>query len=116
MEVGEKGLAFVNLTIPQKCSLSFELVHKDENGQIVDHSSSDIHMQLQSKDGKTSFDFSSYVSASATGIVVSIPASATENLPLGLLNWDIIAELESETIRLAYGAAEVVDTYALDVS
>ena len=115
MEVGSKGLAEVNITIPQGCSLDFEIVHKNEQGQAVDHTGSTLHMAFESKDGATLIDLSSCCTGTSTGITVVIPASESESMALGKMLWDLIADTTSgDTIRICYGTATIVDTYALD--
>lgn len=115
MDIGEKGLALANLTIPQKCSLSFEVKHTDEAGNPVDHTASELHMALQRKDGSLSIDLDSCCTGTATGVSVFVPATVTANMPLGKMLWDLIAEMQDgNTIRLVYGDAAIVDTYALD--
>lgn len=115
VEIGGKGLAEVNLTIPQGTSLAFTIVHKDEEGNVIDHSQSTVAMAFQSKDGATTYDLSRYCTGTSEGIGAAIPASATEALPKGKLVWDMIVEMQGgATLRLAYGAVSVVDTYALD--
>ena len=115
IEIGSKGLAEVNLTIPQGASLSFTIEHEDENDHEVDHTNADVSMAFQSKDGKTSYDLSSHCEGTTSGVSVFIPASATAVLPTGKLVWDLFSSLPSgESFRLAYGTVTVVDTYALD--
>lgn len=115
MDIGGKGLANVDLTIPQGCSLDFAITHTDEEGNPVDHTGSTIRMAFQGKDGTGTVDLSQCCSGTATGINVVIPPSSTEALPLGKMVWDIIAEMQSgDTVRIAYGAVSIVDTYALD--
>lgn len=117
MEVGSRGLAEVNLTIPQGCSLDFDVVHSDEEGNPVDHTGSTIRMAFQSKDGGSTVDLSGCCSGTATGITVLIPAIESEKLSLGKMLWDLIAEMSTgDVIRIAYGSVNVVDTYALDES
>lgn len=114
-EIGSKGLAEVNLVIPQSTSLTFKVVHKDDDGNVVDHSSSTANMAFQSKDGKTSYDLDDCVTCSSDAIHVAIPASVSGSLPLGKLVWDIIVtEQIGVKTRLCYGSVSVVDTYALD--
>ena len=48
MDIGGKGLEEVNLTIPQGTSLTFTVIHKDDQGQVIDHSGSTAAMALQS--------------------------------------------------------------------
>jgi len=115
VEIGGKGLVEVNLTIPQGTSLAFTIVHKDEEGNVIDHSQSTVHMAFQSKDKTTTYDLSRYCTGTADGIESLIPASFTATLPKGRLVWDMIVVVDGgEALRLAYGSVNVVDTYALD--
>lgn len=114
MDIGEKGLAEVNLVIPQKCSFAFSIDHEDSNGNPISHVNSIIHMVMNKYDA-TSFDFSNRCTGTATGISVELSPEDTAKLPLGNLVWDLIAEMQvGQTVRLAYGDVSVVDTYALD--
>ena len=113
-EIGSKGLAEINLVIPQGTTLDFSVAHKDEEGNAVDHTASTVKMAFQSKGGDTT-DLSECCSGTATGVDVSIPASVTSKLARGKLLWDMIVTTSAgSAFRLAYGAVEVVDTYALD--
>lgn len=113
--IGRKGLAEVNIVIPQGASFAFAVIHKDDAGQVVDHSESTIKMALQSKDGKDTYDMSEYCTGDDESITVDIPPIETAELPNGKLVWDMFAEMEDGTsLRLMYGSANVVDTYALD--
>lgn len=115
IEIGKKGLAEVNLVIPQGASLAFAVIHKDAAGEVVDHTTSDIRMALQSKDGKDTYDMSEYCTGDDESITVDVPPHVTAELPKGKLVWDMFAEMASgASIRLAFGSASVVDTYALD--
>ena len=115
MDIGAKGLQEVNLTIPQATSLTFDVVHTDEEGDVFDHSSSTAKMAFQTKDKQTTYQMDECVSCEADKIRVTIPASMTEELPLGKMLWDIIVTTESgEQVRLCYGNVNVVDTYAFD--
>ena len=72
-------------------------------------------MAFQSKDKTTTYDLDSCCACGAERIRVMIPASTSETLPLGKLNWDLIVHTASgEQIRLVYGVVSVVDTYAMD--
>ncbi len=114
-EIGSKGLAEVNLILPQETSLTFDIVHKDDSDNVIDHSTSVMHMAMQSKDKNTTYVMDSCCTPLSDKIRVFIPASITETLPLGKLNWDIIAATASgEHIRICYGVVNVLDTYALD--
>ena len=115
MDIGRKGLAEANLIMPQSASFAFAVVHKDAAGHVVDHSTSTIRMALQSKDGTRTYDMSEYCTGDDESITVSIPPEATAAVPKGKMVWDMFAEMESgASLRLVYGNASVVDTYALD--
>ena len=115
MEIGGKGLADVNLTIPQNTSLTFDVVHTDDEGNVIDHSQSTLHMAIQTKDKKVTYVMDSCCTADSEKIRVSIPASQSEMIPLGKHNWDLLVTTElGEQIRVLYGNATVIDTYALD--
>ena len=114
MEIGAKGLQEVNLTIPQETTLTFTIVHKDQDGHVIDHSLSTANMAFQSKDKKTTYDLDECVTCAADKITVTIPATATADMPLGKMNWDLIVTTAVEQLRLCYGTVAVVDTYALD--
>ena len=114
IEIGSKGLAEVNLTIPQSTSLTFTIVHKDDEGDVIDHSQSTANMAFQTKDKQTTWDLDTCVTCAETAIYVTVPASVSENLPLGKLYWDLIVATAAEQLRLCYGSVSIVDTYALD--
>lgn len=113
MDIGSKGLLNADLIIPQSTSLNFQVVHKDESGNVIDHSSCVCNMALQAKD-KT-IDLSQCCTPGAQNIAVVIPASVSSGIELGAYSWDMIVTTTSgDVIRLIYGKANVVDTYALD--
>lgn len=115
MEIGSKGLQEVNLTIPQNTSLTFDIVHKNDSGEIIDHSLSEPHMAFQTSNGETTYTLDSCCVCTAEHIRVTIPASVTEAMPIGSLLWDLIVSTTSgEQVRLCYGKVKIVDTYALD--
>ena len=115
MDIGSKGLCEVNLTIPQSTSLNFTVVHKDEAGDVVDHSGSTAKMAFQSRDGATTYDLSDCCACTSQAIAVNIPKSVTDGLPLGKLVWDMIVQTQSGgSVRMCYGAVSIIDTYALD--
>lgn len=115
IEIGAKGLAEVNLVLPQDTSLTFDVIHKDSDGNVIDHSASTVNMALQTKDKATTYDMDACCTSASDKIRVAIPASLTETLPLGKLNWDMIVTTSlGEQVRVCYGIATVVDTYALD--
>lgn len=115
MEIGSKGLSEVNLTIPQETSLTFDVVHTDDGGNIIDHSQSIAHMAFQSVDRKTTYNLDSCCDCGSERIRITIPASVSEPMPLGSMVWDLIITTQfGEQIRLCYGKVKIVDTYALD--
>ena len=115
MEIGSKGLGNANLVIPQATTLAFKVVHTDSEGVTIDHSGSTCHMALQSKDGQKTYDLSACCIPGAEGIAVNVPPEVTAQLPLDKLQWDMIVTTQAgEAIRMLYGTAQVVDTYAMD--
>ena len=114
-EIGSKGLVEVNITLPQSTSLTFDVVHKSDAGEVIDHSQSTARMAFQTKDRKTTWAMDSCCTCTAEHIRVTIPASMSEALPLGKLAWDLIVTTSlGEQVRLCYGQVNVVDTYAMD--
>ena len=115
MEIGSKGLQEVNLVIPQETSLTFDIVHKTEDGEVIDHTQSTPHMAFQTTDKKTTYDLDSCCDCSDERIRVTIPATVTESMPLGKMLWDLIVTTAlGEQIRVCYGKVIIDDTYALD--
>ena len=113
-EIGSKGLAEVNLVIPQGTSLGFTVTHTDEQGEPVDHTGSTCHMAFQKK-GSDTIDVSQCCAPMDGAISVNITSDVTSGLSLGKMSWDLIVETESgDVTRLAYGSVSIVDTYALD--
>lgn len=115
IEIGGKGLKEVNLTIPQETSLTFDVVHTDDSGNVIDHSQSVAHMAFQSTDRETTYNLDTCCDCGAERIRVAIPASVSGEMPLGSMVWDlIVATALGEQVRLCYGKVKIVDTYALD--
>lgn len=115
VEIGSKGLEEVNLIIPQSTSLAFTIVHKDGSGNVVDHSASTADMAFQTKDKSRTFVMDSCVACSDDAIYVVIPATMSEAMPLGKMNWDIIVTDDAGVqTRLCYGLVTIIDTYAMD--
>ena len=113
--LGSEGLLEADIILPQSTSLTFDVIHKDKDGNVYDHSSSTAHMAFQTKDGKTTYVMDSCCSCAADKIRVTIPASMSEALPLGKLVWDLIVITAlGEQVRICYGNVKVVDTYAMD--
>ena len=113
IEIGSKGLAEVNLILPQNTSLTFDIVHKTETGEVIDHSQSTARMAFQG--AKTTYVLDSCCDCTTERVRVTIPASMTENMPLGKMAWDlIVTTVIGEQVRLCYGKVNIVDTYAFD--
>lgn len=114
MDIGSKGLVEVNLILPQATTLTFDVVHKDDGGAVIDHSGSTARMAMQTKTHFT-YHLDECCTCTAEYIRVSIPASITESMPLGKMPWDmIVTTTYGDQIRLCYGTANIVDTYSLD--
>ena len=112
-EIGPRGLE-ADLVINQKCSLTFTVVHKDANGNVIDHSQSTGHVALSAGADKVFKRFDNAVTCTASNIVVSLSPEDT-NIRSGAWPWDLIIDTANgDTIRLIYGTAYVIDTYAKD--
>ena len=111
--IGSKGLKEAEIILPQGTSLPFRITHKDEEGNVVDHSNSTAKMAFVFKDGTYHLD--SCCTCDEHGISVAIPASESAELPLGKMTWDIMVTTDQgEVIRAAFGKGTVIDTYAHD--
>jgi len=115
MQVGSKGVQQLDLVIPQRTSIYFVVVVKDEEtGQVVDYSAAEPHMKLQTKEGKK-VDLDECVSVASDKITVFIPATKTAELAIGKYSWDLMMEVtETQIDRICYGMTTIVDTYAMD--
>lgn len=51
MKIGSEGLIQLDLIIPQGTSFDFVVKHKDETGEVIDHSASTVAMAFQTCDG-----------------------------------------------------------------
>ena len=116
MNIGNKGLAEVNLIIPQSTSLEFDVYHTDQDGNEIDHTNSQIAMVFQKKRTKENIDLSFCCTGTESSIHVNIPAEVTTDLDISTQYvWDMIVTLISgSSVRLTYGSVQIVDTYALD--
>lgn len=83
---------------------------------MINHSSSTGKLALQDREGrqKKTYDLSDGITCGSSSIVVAIAAEDTAAIPVGKYYWDLIVTKGSEKIRMLYGDAEIVDTYALD--
>ena len=113
IEIGKRGLQEANLIIDQGCSESFTVIHKDDSGNVIDHSNSTGYIALQK--GKNTYKFPNAVTCGASNIVVSLSGTDTKAIKPDEYLWDLIVVMQSgQSIRLLYGDAYVIDTYALD--
>lgn len=112
IKIGSRGFANADIIIPQATSLQFEIIHKDAQGNPIDHRNSKLNFAFQ---GAKTYDLSEYCEATETSIVVSIPASASAKLPIGRMIYDFIVVTNSYSICLLYGDVTISDTVSLDV-
>ena len=112
--IGSNGLANVDLIIPQKTSIYFTVVVKDEeSGEVVDYSSATPYMKMVPKTGEP-IDLDEFVTVAADKISVSLPATST-TMPTGRYSWDLMMKVSNtQTDRICYGMTTIVDTYAMD--
>ena len=111
-KLGQKGCLHADLEIAQGQALAFEIEHIDDEGHPIDHSGDRAWCRLQ-RTGHADAVWDSYIDMddAADGIVrVSVPGSVTAAMDAGEWVWDMFVE----DVRLAYGKAQVVDTYAKD--
>lgn len=109
--IGSRGLCNADIILVQHCSLSFDVIHKDADGNIIDHSNSNFAFAFQ---GAKTHDMSEYVNGDSTGIHVSIPAKASEKLPIGSMFYDLIVTTDVYTQCLLYGNVQIGDSVSLD--
>ena len=114
--IGEEGLENAKLILVQNTSRDFAIIHEDEEGHVIDHSQSTAKMAVVDKKTNARFDLSTYCTCTESIIYVAIPATSTAAIPIGKkYEWDIMVETrEGKVVRLAYGPAEVFDSYAFD--
>lgn len=113
--IGNEGLCKAKLVIPQGCSVSFSVIHKDDQAQIIDHSTSTANMVLQTLDRKKKIlDLSDCVTCLSDKLLVNIPSSKTIDTAPGVYAWDLIVTTGNNVIRMLYGEVNIVDTYSLD--
>jgi hypothetical protein len=113
--IGNEGLCKAKLVIPQGCSVSFSVIHKDDQAQVIDHSTSTANMVLQTLDRKKKIlDLSDCVTCLNDKIMVSIPGNKTSIPAPGVYAWDLIVTTDHNVVRMLYGEANIVDTYSLD--
>lgn len=110
MEIGNRGLIEARIIIPKGTSLTFEVVHKDDEGNVVDHTGDEV--KLVFVNGEDRVDLSQYCTGSDENITVSIPASASAAFACNSYDYDMIV-VASETTRLMYGTVSVPKTYSL---
>lgn len=115
-QIGNTGLLEALLIVNQGCSLDFEVIHKDDNGNVIDHTGSQGRLVIKNQSGRDIIaDFSDYITCAASNILVSIPSEATKDIRPGEYVWDLIVTMQhGDVIRMLYGPARIVDTYSLD--
>lgn len=111
MVIGSRGLLNADIETAQGCTLEFTVIHKDKDGNPINHSDSKIYLAFQ---GAKNYDLSKYCSGDDEAIYVDIPASITEKLPLTAMIYDLIVETEQYTQCLIYGNVRMFDTVAMD--
>lgn len=111
IKIGSRGLCNADIILVQHCSLSFDVIHKNADGKIIDHSNSKFAFAFQ---GAKTHDMSEYVNGDSTGIHVSIPAKASEKLPIGSMFYDLIVETDVYTQCLLYGNVQIGDSISFD--
>lgn len=114
--IGSEGLVNADLIIPQGSSLYFTITHLDEQGNVIDHSQSQIELAVQEpKNEKITYMYSIYCSADSEKIIVDLPPSVSENLKIGSYNWDLFITTQyGQVIRAVYGKVKILDTYVPD--
>ena len=113
-EIGSEGQE-ANIILPQGTSLNFSVVHKDEEGNVIDHSASVGHMAFQGKNGNPHWKLDDYVTCDAEAIYVRLPGSLTDDGPVGKMRWDLIVDMsDGETVMLLHGTVSITDTCSLD--
>ena len=111
IKINSRGLAEVEIIIPQGTTLQFRIVHKSKDGTVIDHTDSKLHFAMQ---GSKTYVLDEFCHGTSECIEINVPASFTEELPCGYMNCDFIAETEQFSQCLFYGVANIADTYSLD--
>lgn len=110
MDIGSKGFLEARIIIPKGTSLSFEIIHKDEDGNVIDHTGDEARMVF--KHGAEAVDMSPCCTCGAESISVNIPAETSASFESDSYYWDMVIVAESTT-RIAYGTVVVPETYSL---
>lgn len=113
--IGSKGLLNADLIIVQNTTFAVTLLHKDEDGNAIDHTGWSLWCAMRPTSGNT-IDLDSYVSFGTNGAIeVLIPDDTTATIAAGPYKWDLIAEDSlGYATRIAYGTANVYDSLARD--
>jgi len=114
--IGSEGLQDAKLILVQNETRAFTIVHKDDQGHVIDHSASTARMAVASPKTGELYDFSDFCTCAESAIYVAITPAASAAVPIGKkYSWDVMVEDENGNItRLLYGPAEVYDSYAFD--
>ena len=113
--IGSDGYE-ADMIINQGCSLNFTVLHKDNQGNVINHSGSRGKIAFSPKERKKgSIVIKDAITCTASNIYVDLVPEDTWQLSPGNYDWDLIVEMaNSEVVRLVFGDAKVNDTYALD--
>ena len=115
--IGNKGLTKEDLTICQATTFAFSVQHLDTDDQPINHDGWTVWFRLRPKmPGRDDIILNDCVTEGENGkFEVEIPSETTKIIPVGKYLWDIITEDPAgKAVRLAYGSAELVDTYSKD--
>ena len=115
--IGGKGLAKEDLTICQAATFEFSVQHLDLEDQPITHENWNVWIRLRPKtSGRADVILNDCVTEGDDGkFEVLIPANVTKEIPVGKYLWDMMAgDPSGRVVRLVYGNAELVDTYARD--
>lgn len=115
--IGNKGLTKEDLIICQATTFDFSVQHLDTDDQPINHDGWTVWFRLRPKiSGRDDIILNDCVTEGEDGkFEVEIPPETTKIIPVGKYLWDIITEDPAgKAVRLAYGSAELVDTYARD--
>ena len=109
--LGSKGLLNADLIIVQNASFAATFTHLDENGDPIDHTGWIGKARFLTPE-PTILD--GYVLFGTDGdIVLNLPANL--DVPIGKYDWDLmVRDTSGNVTRIAYGRAQVVDSFAFD--
>lgn len=115
--IGNRGLTKEDLTICQATTFAFSVQHLDVEDTPIQHDGWTAWMRLRPRaEGAEDIILDDCITQGEDGkFEIELSATLTKTIPVGKYLWDIIAENPNgKAVRLAYGSAELVDTYARD--